>query len=88
MTNHANRSTKTYAVIVADPNSSELGEIVSQHRSLLAAGKSLRSLSNQRWAYVAERRADGSYPHRVEALDLSAHQDAIELALQAEHRSQ
>lgn len=62
-----------FAVIVANPNSTELGEVISTHRTVEAAHKALRRLPNTRWAYVAERRPDGSYPHRVEGLDLPAH---------------
>lgn len=71
-----------YAVIVADPNSNELGKIISTHRTVAAAGKALAKLDGLRWrwAYVAERRADGSYPHRVEALDLPAHEAAKDAA--------
>jgi hypothetical protein len=42
-------------------------------------------MSDTRWAYVAERRPDGSYPHRVEALDLPAHRDGLEQFLRPEH---
>lgn len=56
-----------YAVIVANPNSDDLGEIKSKHRTLYGAAKSLMKLDYPRWSYVAQRRADGSYPSRVEA---------------------
>ncbi|MEQ1614467.1 MAG: hypothetical protein ABL904_17100 [Hyphomicrobiaceae bacterium] len=55
-----------YALIIANPNSDELGRIVSRHRTLLAGGQSLSKLNNSRWAYVAERRTDGGYPLRCE----------------------
>lgn len=79
MTNHPNRGLR-YALIVADPNSSAFGEIISRHRTTKAAGIAYSKLSYTRWAYVAERRADGSYPRRVAALDLPAHQEAMEAA--------
>jgi len=68
----------TYALIIADPSTTALGEIVSRHRTTAAAGHALRGLANPRYAYVAARRADGSYPHRIEALRLPAHAEAIE----------
>jgi len=57
-----------FALIVADPNSTALGEIVSRHRTAAAAEKAMGKLSNlaARWAYVAERRADGTFPTRCE----------------------
>lgn len=70
-----------YALIVADPNSSELGEIVSTHRTLAGAGRAYKKLPYARWAYVAKRRDDGSYPLRLEALDLPAHHKALDAAL-------
>ena len=59
-----------YAVIVANPNSSEIGDIVSQHRSREAAERSMSKLDGlrHRWAYVATRRADGSWQHRSEVV--------------------
>lgn len=75
MTNHPNRGLR-YALVIADPGSDELGRIVSRHRTIKAAGIALSKLPNDRWAYVAEKRADGSYPLRVEAMDLPAHQSA------------
>lgn len=58
-----------YALIIANPNTDELGEIVSRHRTAAAAERARVKLtgSDWRWAYVAERRADGSYPTRSEA---------------------
>lgn len=70
----------TYAVIQADPNSAELGEIVSTHRTLLGAGKSWHSLEDSRFAYIAEQKPDGSYAPRVDAIELEAHNKAIEMA--------
>ncbi len=70
----------TYAVIQADPNSSTPGEVISTHRTLRAAGRAYQALPYARWAYVAERRPDGSYPLRVEALGLPAHVAALDAA--------
>jgi hypothetical protein len=70
----------TYALINADPNVSYLGEIVSTHRTLKGAGKAFLKMGNARFAYVAKKRADGTYPHRVEALDLADHAAAIDAA--------
>lgn len=56
----------TYALIIANPNSNELGDIVSRHRTAEAAQAALSKLPYSRWAYVAKRRADGSYPTRGE----------------------
>lgn len=67
----------TYALINPDPNNDELGEIISTHQTLEGAGKAWRSMDRNRWAYVAAQRADGSYPHRAEALDLPEHEAAI-----------
>lgn len=64
-----------FALIVADPNSDELGEIVSTHRTAQAAHRERGRLGRAqwKWAYVAEQQPDGSYPHRVQALELPAH---------------
>ncbi len=56
-----------FALIIANPNSDELGEIVSTHRTREAAERALHKLAYARWAYVAERKSDGSWPCRVEA---------------------
>ena len=58
----------TYALIIADPNSSSLGEIVSRHRTAEAAERAQAKLSGAdwRWSYIAKRRPDGSYPTRGE----------------------
>lgn len=55
-----------FALIIANPNSDEIGEIVSRHRTAEAAVAAMRKLDYARWAYVAERRSDGSYPLRCE----------------------
>jgi len=57
-----------FAVIVADPNSDTLGKIVSRHRTMEAACAALAKLKmpDWRWAYAAEREADGSWPLRCE----------------------
>ena len=55
-----------FALIIADANSNELGEIISRHRTAATASAALGKLPNIRWAYVAERRADGSFPLRCE----------------------
>lgn len=56
-----------FALIIANPNSNELGEIVSHHRTAAAVETARGKLSETRWSYVAERRADGSYPLRCAA---------------------
>ena len=59
----------THAVIVADPNTdNKIGAIVSRHRSAMAAEAALAKLGglDRRWAYVAARKSDGSYPTRCE----------------------
>jgi len=60
----------TFALIIANPNSNETGEIVSRHRTADAAERAKAALpaSAWRWAYVATRRANGSYPTRSEVL--------------------
>lgn len=60
--------TKTirFAVIRADLSSDDLGEILSTHRTRGAAEKAAGTLRDARGAYVAERKADGSWPLRAE----------------------
>ncbi len=56
----------TYAVIMADPADSRLGEIVSRHKTRGAAERKLRSLSDPT-AYVATRKVNGFWATREEA---------------------
>lgn len=56
-----------FALIIANPTSNELGEIVSRHRTAAAAESARGKLNETRWAYAAERRADGSFPLRCAA---------------------
>lgn len=58
-----------YAVIRADINSSDLGAILSQHRTAAAAERALAKLGNVRGVYVAHRKADGDWARRLEARD-------------------
>ena len=65
----------SWALIIANFDSNEFGSVYSRHRSAAAAHKARHTLPriSFRRAYVAECRADGTYPHRVEAMDMPAH---------------
>lgn len=57
-----------FALIIANPNDDAAGEIVSRHRTAAAAERARAKLTGMdwRWAYVATKRVDGSYPTRGE----------------------
>lgn len=57
-----------YAVIIADLNSSDLGEVVSTHRTEEAAYRSMGKVS-ARGAYVARMKPCGEWERRLEARD-------------------
>lgn len=57
-----------YAVIIADLNSSELGRIVSTHRTIATAERAIDKIDD-RGAYIAHRNADGEWERRLDALD-------------------
>lgn len=58
----------TFALIIANPNSNEIGNVVSRHRSAVVAERARATLTGMdwRWSYIATKRADGSYPTRGE----------------------
>lgn len=55
-----------YAVIIADLNSSELGEVVSVHRSEAAAYRAAPDIPG---TYIAHKKPDGEWERRLEARD-------------------
>jgi hypothetical protein len=55
-----------FAVIIADLNSSALGEIVSTHRTEAAAIEAMPAVPG---AYVAYRKPNGEWERRLEARD-------------------
>jgi hypothetical protein len=57
-----------FAVIIADPNSSELGSVVSYHKTRAGAEKSLAKTTS-RWAYISHRQPDGEWEYLAEAYD-------------------
>ena len=58
-----------YAVIVADLNSSDLGDVRSQHKTEAAAQRALDKLGNIRGAYVAHKLFSGEWERRLDARD-------------------
>lgn len=58
-----------FAVIKTDINSSELGQILSTHKTEGAAESALDKLGNVRGYYVAHRKADGEWESFLEARD-------------------
>jgi hypothetical protein len=55
-----------FAVILCDLESSQLSEVLSTHRSDIAATRALPDIPG---AYVAQRKADGEWETRLEARD-------------------
>jgi len=62
-----------YAVIKFDPNSSEIGDVVSRHRTEQNANNALDKLGEVRNHYVAKRKPIGEWERYIEAQDRWEH---------------